>query len=156
MSVEIPPRVSSIGNQPFRSPVDESGAITGTHWRDYALCAEVGADIWFPSPGGSCVEAKRICGECPVQPECLDYALTRPETDGIWGGMTPNERHSLQRPVARKVAVFEPYTRKQPTHAPNCGTEAGAKAHYRRDEKRCAACDRALRLARATRRGRHR
>lgn len=38
------------------------------------------------------IEAKRLCGTCPVRTECLDYANDNDEREGIWGGMTPQER----------------------------------------------------------------
>ena len=40
-------------------------------------------------------QAKAICRECPVQPECLDYALGIREPHGIWGGLTEAERRLL-------------------------------------------------------------
>ncbi|MFC8723701.1 WhiB family transcriptional regulator [Streptomyces bacillaris] len=40
--------------------------------------------------------AKTICSTCPVQPECLQYALAAGERDGIWGGLTTAERNALR------------------------------------------------------------
>lgn len=42
-------------------------------------------------------EAKAICRSCPVQPQCLEHALTQPERFGIWGGKTRKERHDIRR-----------------------------------------------------------
>ena len=36
--------------------------------------------------------AKAVCSECVVRDDCLDYALAIDERNGIWGGMTPEER----------------------------------------------------------------
>jgi len=36
--------------------------------------------------------AKRICQGCPVQTECLAYALDSGSEWGVWGGMTEAER----------------------------------------------------------------
>jgi len=36
--------------------------------------------------------AKQMCGRCPIQKECLDYAMTANEEFGIWGGTTRYER----------------------------------------------------------------
>lgn len=36
--------------------------------------------------------AKAICGGCPARPACLEHAVTYPEPDGIWGGVTAAER----------------------------------------------------------------
>ena len=41
--------------------------------------------------------AKRLCGRCPVKAACLDYAVTNGETDGVWGGLTPDERDEYAR-----------------------------------------------------------
>ena len=39
---------------------------------------------------------KKICGRCPVQVECLEYALKNKEPVGMWGGLTTAERKSGQ------------------------------------------------------------
>ncbi|MGO9874314.1 MAG: WhiB family transcriptional regulator [Acidimicrobiia bacterium] len=39
--------------------------------------------------------ATRICSECPVKRECLDYAMRVREPFGIWGGLTEAERRQL-------------------------------------------------------------
>jgi WhiB family redox-sensing transcriptional regulator len=39
--------------------------------------------------------ARRICSECPVTRECLDYAMRVREPFGIWGGLTEAERREL-------------------------------------------------------------
>lgn len=39
--------------------------------------------------------AKSFCQECPVSNECLDTALAHGDTNGVWGGTTPNERRSI-------------------------------------------------------------
>ena len=35
--------------------------------------------------------------QCPVRPECLEYALEVRETHGIWGGLNEMERRALLR-----------------------------------------------------------
>lgn len=42
-------------------------------------------------------DAKRLCSFCPVREECRDYAIANDETDGIWGGLTPDERDTYAR-----------------------------------------------------------
>lgn len=44
-------------------------------------------------------EAKAVCWgvpdvrpPCPVRVECLEWANTTRQTEGIWGGLTPEER----------------------------------------------------------------
>jgi len=36
--------------------------------------------------------AKQMCARCPIQKECLDYAMTAKEEFGVWGGTTRYER----------------------------------------------------------------
>jgi hypothetical protein len=55
-------------------------------------------------------KAKAICAQCPVRTECLDYALSRPEKYGTWGGLNEDERAS-ERPPA--PASPPPDTRQQ-------------------------------------------
>ena len=41
-------------------------------------------------------EAKAVCRACPVRAECLEAALQRHETHGIWGGATERERDGIR------------------------------------------------------------
>lgn len=66
-------------------------------WHAQALCAQTGADFFFPEPGSSVREAKRICGMCEMRPACLEYALRNDERFGVWGGLSEKERLELRR-----------------------------------------------------------
>lgn len=66
-------------------------------WQQEALCAQTGADFFFPEPGSSVREAKRICGLCPTRSACLEFALTHDERFGVWGGLSEKERLVLRR-----------------------------------------------------------
>ena len=71
-------------------------------WRSQAACDGEGVDseIFFPErrgDNGKIKEAKKICASCPVQQECLDYALENNEDLGVWGGMSRNQRKKLKR-----------------------------------------------------------
>ncbi|MFH9978762.1 WhiB family transcriptional regulator [Streptomyces sp. NPDC017179] len=66
-------------------------------WQELALCAQTGADFFFPEPGSSVREAKRICGMCEMRPACLEYALANDERFGVWGGLSEKERQALGR-----------------------------------------------------------
>jgi len=74
-------------------------AITATDiaWQEQALCAQTGADFFFPEPGSSVRDAKRICGLCAIRSECLEYALIHDERFGVWGGLSEKERMQLRR-----------------------------------------------------------
>ena len=71
-------------------------------WRDHALCRDTDPELFFPvgTTGQALVSqdhAKRVCRECTVQQECLDYALDTNQDSGIWGGLTEEERRSIRR-----------------------------------------------------------
>jgi WhiB family redox-sensing transcriptional regulator len=61
---------------------------------EQANCAQVDLDLFFPINGGTAEPAKKVCRRCPVQTECLQYALDSP-VDGIWGGTSVQERRAL-------------------------------------------------------------
>jgi WhiB family redox-sensing transcriptional regulator len=71
-------------------------------WRRDALCRDTDPDLFFPvgTTGYALVQierAKQVCGECPVQRACLDYALETNQDSGIWGGTSEEERRILRR-----------------------------------------------------------
>jgi WhiB family redox-sensing transcriptional regulator len=66
-------------------------------WQERALCAQTDPEAFFPEKGGSTREAKKVCTDCEVKAECLDYALANDERFGIWGGLSERERRRLRR-----------------------------------------------------------
>lgn len=62
-------------------------------------------ELWFPlSYGGPQSEpAKAICDNCPIKWRCLQGALDAGTRDGIWGGMTPDERAKLTPQTRRAI-----------------------------------------------------
>ena len=62
-----------------------------------ANCKGTNQDDFFPERGSSTVIAKKICSECKVQKECLEYAVERKERFGIWGGKSERERRAIRR-----------------------------------------------------------
>ncbi|MFV2119796.1 WhiB family transcriptional regulator [Streptomyces sp. Act-28] len=66
-------------------------------WRETALCAQTGPELFFPEPGSSTREAKSLCGMCEIREACLEYALTHDERFGVWGGLSEQERYALRR-----------------------------------------------------------
>lgn len=64
-------------------------------WQNYGLCAQTDPDAFFPEKGGDVRPAKRICVNCPVRPDCLEYALEHGER-GVWGGLSEQERRKLK------------------------------------------------------------
>ncbi len=71
-------------------------------WRVDSLCRDTDPDLFFPvgTTGQALVQterAKEVCGECPVNIKCLDYALETNQDSGIWGGTSEEERRSIRR-----------------------------------------------------------
>lgn len=59
-------------------------------------------DIFFPELHEENVVqtyrmARSLCNHCPIIAECLNYALTTNQTEGMWGGLSPVERRQLLR-----------------------------------------------------------
>jgi WhiB family redox-sensing transcriptional regulator len=50
--------------------------------------------------------SKLLCSGCSVRLLCLEYALEAGEEDGIWGGLTRNERNSLKRNGITNARVY--------------------------------------------------
>ncbi len=72
----------------------------GSEWREFAACSGRQDDLFFPVNEAevSLVRAaKAVCQACPVQEECLSYAIETGQMDGVWGGMTSRERRVLRR-----------------------------------------------------------
>lgn len=66
-------------------------------WMRKGLCRGYDPAVFFPSDGVGVEVARRICAECPVQAECLEYALSFRIEHGIWGGASERERRRILR-----------------------------------------------------------
>jgi len=66
-------------------------------WMLRARCREARAGEFFPSDGVGVDRARRVCAECPVKSECLEYALKYRIDHGVWGGCSERERRRLLR-----------------------------------------------------------
>ena len=79
-------------------------------WRVDAICRDTDPELFFPvgTTGYALLQiarAKEVCGQCPVQGECLDYALETNQDSGIWGGTSEEERRRLRRAWLRDRAI---------------------------------------------------
>ncbi|MDR0950337.1 MAG: WhiB family transcriptional regulator [Candidatus Ancillula sp.] len=77
---------------------DVAEADKGLSWQYEALCSQTDPEAFFPEKGGVTRDrdAKRVCNVCPVQGECLEWALKNDERFGIWGGKSERERRALK------------------------------------------------------------
>lgn len=75
-------------------------------WMDHALCAQVDPDLFHPEQGAidKTRNAKRICRSCPVQNECLSWAIENPAMLGVLGGTTERERIQIRKNRKTNVA----------------------------------------------------
>jgi WhiB family redox-sensing transcriptional regulator len=78
-----------------------------TAWMLAAGCRDSDPELFFPvsevGPGARQVaEARAVCAGCPVQVECLAFALER-DLVGVWGATTEDERRLMRR-ADRRVA----------------------------------------------------
>jgi WhiB family redox-sensing transcriptional regulator len=78
-----------------------AGLLADRHWRILAACQSADPDLFFPvsSSGPSraqVAQAKMICAGCLVRRECLEFALRTHQADGVWGGLSEQERSALR------------------------------------------------------------
>ena len=81
-------------------------------WRDEAACRQLDTELFFPVGHTGPAEeqiatAKRVCGECPVQARCLEFAVTTNQEFGVWGGRDEEERRQLRRSWRAEVRAAQ-------------------------------------------------
>lgn len=71
-------------------------------WQVRGACRDMDSVFFFPPDGERGLtrarreaSAKRVCQACPVLERCRRHALTVQEPYGVWGGLTPAERHLI-------------------------------------------------------------
>ncbi|MFJ7175845.1 WhiB family transcriptional regulator [Streptomyces massasporeus] len=78
------------------------------NWRDHAACRHEDPELFFPigTSGPAALQteqAKAVCRRrCPVQEQCLQWALDTGQSIGVWGGTSENERRALKRRTAAR------------------------------------------------------
>jgi WhiB family transcriptional regulator, redox-sensing transcriptional regulator len=75
-------------------------------WWTLAACQAADPDLFFPisgaGPARAQVErAKAVCAGCPVRSDCLRYALAAGPLQGVWGGLTEEERRLMRQREAK-------------------------------------------------------
>lgn len=75
-------------------------------WRDRAACLDEDPELFFPIGNGpqafrQIEKAKAVCHRCEVMEICLSWAMESRQDDGVWGGLSADERRALKRRNAR-------------------------------------------------------
>ena len=71
-------------------------------WQNRAACRDEDPGLFFPiwNAGAELAhiaEAKVICHRCEVVETCLKWAIESHQDDGVWGGLSADERRALKR-----------------------------------------------------------
>lgn len=87
---------------------------------------------------------RTICGRCPIQRQCLEYAFGNEEF-GVWGGLTGLERRSVSEPdrypvqLKRALAALKLFgisfseVKESYEHSINGGSLENRFTNYRKD-----------------------
>ncbi len=68
------------------------------NWQDEARCQGTDPELFFDDKHTLTIEAaKKVCAECVVRLDCLEYALDNREKHGVWGGKSERERRRILR-----------------------------------------------------------
>ncbi|MGH3755766.1 MAG: WhiB family transcriptional regulator [Pseudonocardiaceae bacterium] len=82
-------------------------------WRLKAACLDQDPEMFFPTgTSGPALEqtaqAKAVCRHCEAAPQCLEWALRTNQQDGVWGGLSEDERRDLRRRGRARGATTRP------------------------------------------------
>jgi WhiB family redox-sensing transcriptional regulator len=101
-------------------------------WVDDAACRHVDRDLFFPAKGDRETPGwlVRLCHKCPVEVQCLEYALAIGTRHGVWGGLTERERRRIARARRATGPPRDPRGARRPTGPPKgrppaTGADAG-------------------------------
>lgn len=76
-----------------------------TQWMADGNCAEKPPSLFFPSDGVGVEVAKRVCTDCPVKAQCLEYALENRIDHGVWGGTSERERRRILKARSERTVA---------------------------------------------------
>lgn len=66
---------------------------TDLTWADRANCRNMDIELFFPEVGKNIDPfAREVCSVCDVREQCLWYANKTGTEDGLFGGLSPNQR----------------------------------------------------------------
>jgi len=79
-------------------------------WRSRAACLEEDPELFFPigNTGPALLQiehAKAVCRRCPVTDTCREWALASRTDDGVWGGLSEDERKTERVRRQRRASL---------------------------------------------------
>ncbi|MYY80862.1 MULTISPECIES: WhiB family transcriptional regulator [unclassified Streptomyces] len=79
-------------------------------WRHHAICRAEDPELFFPigNTGPALLqieEAKAVCRHCPVMEQCLQWALEAGQDEGVWGGLSEDERRAARARTAQPTGT---------------------------------------------------
>ncbi|WP_043601476.1 WhiB family transcriptional regulator [Nocardia otitidiscaviarum] len=81
-----------------------------SEWWRKAACHGRNPEYWFPKVGRSsswpAKEAVAVCKQCPVRPQCADYAAKSGYETGIWAGVNLGERGGAPTSEKKRAALL--------------------------------------------------
>ena len=80
-------------------PVGAEFEATRSNWQEHARCRNLPPNLFFPQPtaAAQAEQAKAECRRCPVMEQCARWAMDNNIADGVWGGLTEEERRGVRR-----------------------------------------------------------
>lgn len=66
-------------------------------------CRGLDASIFYPDTEEEAQIAAQVCEQCGVRSACLEFALTKREKAGVWGGASERERRRILRQRRRSA-----------------------------------------------------
>lgn len=75
-----------------------------TDWMADAACKGMDPDLFHLKVVET--ETRKVCDECPVKAECLEYVLDLPggQAQGWWAGTAEHDRRALRKQRRRAAA----------------------------------------------------
>lgn len=114
--------MTATSNATTASAGDYHAVTAEWQWQDHAACVGLDTDMFFGTSNEPLSARRRrearcrmVCGSCPVQRRCLQFALSHRIRDGVWGGTSEDERNALLRRMPPRL---------RPALESNVGTRA--------------------------------
>jgi hypothetical protein len=112
---------------------------TNTDFMTDANCRHTKTDIFIDETQANLAKAQKICATCPVNKECLEYAIQLPtNTIGIYAGHTTRQLNKLRtnqhRPLIRHGSPSG-YNKERDLGLPTCQLCRAANTRYHLERK---------------------